>query len=275
MRKGIALGFALLLAGLICLVHGQSSAQFGCGDGFCNNRPASISVWTPASITGGLLAWYRASVGVTTSGGNVTVVLDQSGNGYNLSPVGTVPFNATGLNGGPSFDFNKTGGFVTTTDAVTFGTGVLFSVFASGQMNGATGVYGMLAGYIATGEPNTYGGTGNSGSAIGRNAGADAILGFRGGSPVGNASVSQDVTMRMGGVYDGTNFTPYVNNVAGTTSAATANFATPGTLVFGQDSIGAGTLFWQGPIGQFVITKTAIGSSDRALLETYLAANPQ
>ena len=70
--------------------------------GFGARRAATT--WTPASLPS-LAAWYRADLGVTESGGNVTAWADQSGNGRDLSG-GSPDLEATGgPNSTPTISF--------------------------------------------------------------------------------------------------------------------------------------------------------------------------
>jgi autotransporter-associated beta strand protein len=60
----------------------------------------------PGGVGGGLNAWYDASVGVTTSGSNVTAWKDQSGNGYHATlGAGTPQLGTSQINGLPAVFF--------------------------------------------------------------------------------------------------------------------------------------------------------------------------
>lgn len=238
-------------------------------------RAVVAAGWTPASLPN-VLVWWRASAGVSTSGGNVTAVVNQISPGtYDGAPAGTVPFSASGLGGGPGFNFNGAGSLRTTADTLAFGTGNSASMFVCGQL--VAGSNSMLAGYQGNGQSAspTYTLV-SGGNFIGENGSTAAIYGFRNSTPIGTATLPGfSTTARMGGIYDGANYNPYVNNVLGTAATSTGNWTSPGTLVFGDDGSTAGSFGWTGICGHLIVTNNVISAPDLALLDAYLAANPQ
>lgn len=68
------------------------------------------SAITPATILGSaLLAWFRADLGITLNGSNVSAWADQSGNGHHLiqnTATNQPAFEAAGLGGKPSVLFD-------------------------------------------------------------------------------------------------------------------------------------------------------------------------
>jgi len=63
---------------------------------------APAATFVPTDIAGCKL-WLRGDLGVTTSGGNVIAIADQSGNGNNVVNSGTVAFNASAIGGLPGW----------------------------------------------------------------------------------------------------------------------------------------------------------------------------
>ena len=107
--------------------------------GYQSRGALDAAVATGPSTLTGLVAWYKADTGVTTSSGNVTAVADQSGHGYNLTNTGTVALNATGFNGYPAFDFLTSNSAYLNSSAATVAlSGTTGSCFIVGQMKTGT-----------------------------------------------------------------------------------------------------------------------------------------
>jgi len=60
-----------------------------------------VTPFAPTDLGSTLKLWLRGDLGITQSSGNVTVWADQSGNGNNVTNVGTVPYVASSINGKP------------------------------------------------------------------------------------------------------------------------------------------------------------------------------
>lgn len=227
--------------------------------------------WTPASIPG-ILGWYEADTGVTTSSGNVTAVNDLSGNSNNLVNSGTVPFNATSAyNSKPAFDFVAANGAALIKSSFPIGTGTDASAFFIGQMSSSTDNFGGAITY-GDGANNDFNGTG--GMALLTRTGTTSSFESDRLSNAIDTAVSTGTNARFGIVFQGViaRLTHYLNNSAGGTLDITgpANWTNNGTLVIGNrylGSVGGGA--WQGPICAIVITNSIVGSSDRGLLDTY------
>jgi hypothetical protein len=241
---------------------------------FSSTAPTvAVVQWTPALLTG-LVAWYKADVGVTTSAGNVTQVLDQSGNGYTLAPQGgNVPFNATGFRGLPAFAFVAANNarLETTTNAVAIGTGTLGSAFFAGRMNSATDGSGRAVSYTATGQTRDHDNTASA-AWLCRNGSNNELLTYRSnGTIVDVTAISMDIDLHIGSIFDGVNVTEYIDNVTGSAVAASPSWGSPGTLAFGDEAVfGGGSTSWDGPIAEIVITNTALAAADRDRLNAYL-----
>jgi hypothetical protein len=235
--------------------------------------------WSPADLGADLLAWYVADQGVyvdagttlATDGQTVRQWNDQSGNGYHLlqADSGLRPtFDTTGLDGQPAvlFDAGTTTYMATATDSVAMGSVTTSSAFAVAQLNTASVSFGRLVTYTGTGEAQDYN---NNGSAIYllRNATNNQFCSHRNGNTYGTTNISLDTSYSMGSIWDGTNVTTYLDNVAGTPAANTMTFVSPGRINVGADN---GSLSaWEGPVSEVVITKTALDATARNNLLAY------
>jgi hypothetical protein len=108
----------------------------------------SAGEWSPGAFGSDLYAWWRADLGITLNGGDVSAWADQSGNGRNFSQATAanqalyVPSDSR-FGGKPSIEFNGTSDFYQTGVAATWkmlhdGTGVtLLAVFHCPATTGA------------------------------------------------------------------------------------------------------------------------------------------
>jgi hypothetical protein len=264
MRKYLASLIVLAaIVGTVASSFGGSMMMMGAG-----KQPAAAA-WTPASLGSALVAWYKADVGVT-SGGNGTPITgwaDQSGNSNNLVKLvgsNNSTFHSTGLGGKESTGFVLSGAMVTAaTDTMTnMGTGNLSSAFVLGSVTTNGGGTGM--GYAAAGQ--TVGTGANSAAWFFLSATPDFTFDHAFGTGTAQ-SVTANTETRMGMIFDGTNATPYKNNVAGSANALNFSFTSPGTLI-----VGAGSGGWDGEIREIIITNTMLSSGDRASLDAYLVS---
>lgn len=77
--------------------HGRAAGTLGVG---LSTLPSSD--FDPRNVAGaGVKLWLRGGLGVPFSGPNATGWNDQSGNGNNYTAVGTLPYNASSINGRP------------------------------------------------------------------------------------------------------------------------------------------------------------------------------
>lgn len=215
----------------------------------------AVSSFTPASLTG-LIGWWKADTGVT--GSPVTAVADQSGVGHNLVNAGTVPFNATGFNGHPAFDFSAANDAGLSANPFAIGTGNKGSVFVIGQMLTGTASGGRAACYsdLVDAGGVDYGADGSS-AWIFRDATNNAIQTYRNGLGVVTTAISLATNYVLGCIYDGTNVTHYVNGATGSTTTINKNWVSAGTFAIGN-GINAGGLVhlnaWDGPIAEVIVT---------------------
>jgi hypothetical protein len=97
--------------------------------------------------------WLRGDMGTTISGGNVTSVLDQSGNGNDVVVSGTVPFNPSAINGQPGWTFGAAGYLVNTVSSI-LPAGSPRTIFV--VCNPTTGIGGPVMSIRLTAVGDTY-----------------------------------------------------------------------------------------------------------------------
>lgn len=221
----------------------------------------------------GLVARWRADVGVSTSGGNVTSVTDQSGNGYTITPVGTVALNATGsINGQPAFIFNTANGLSSGGLNVNFGAaGSTLSIFVVG----ATSSVGSKAAISFIG---TAGGSDFSAADAGMLdyvIAGNTLRTTQNFGAYSNFTIADNTQYRMGTIFNGASSNMYLNNVAGTGTTLAASFSAT-TLVAIGNRISSGSVAttdgWDGPISEIVICNQALNSTQRNDLDAYFTA---
>ncbi len=224
--------------------------------------------FSPTDIAN-LLGWWKADTGVT--GSPVTAVADQSGNGFNLGNTGTVPFNATGFNGFPAFDYAVANNAALSVSSFDLGTSNLVSVFVVGQMKTGTASSGGLVCY-GVGATNDYDTAGNA-ALITRSGASNVVETFaQGQRATGNTSLATNY--RIGVIYDGTQPKMYINNVAGTdVDIYSTNFTDNGVLVIGNRYLGSvGGAAWDGPVAEIVVYEAALDGTQRNNLDAYFVA---
>jgi hypothetical protein len=75
---------------------------------------------------------------------------------------------------------------------------------------------------------------------------------------------------QYGSIFDGTNGTIYVSNVASTSVASTGSFGATGELTVGcSDQGGINTDYLDASYAEIVLTKSALSSTDRSNINTY------
>jgi hypothetical protein len=270
MKKLIAFGFSFVLAavGAVCL--SQTDAQnllLHSGSGF--NAPSSGCAFPTLS---GSYGRWRADTGVTTSGGNVTAVTDQGGGGFTITNVGTVPFNATGYNSKPTFAFvaaNAAG--LTSASFNILGTGTTGSAYFVGQMASGTDPNGGGVSFVGTIAGTDFSDIGSSAWIL-REGANDRITTYTSGSQRGFDNISLATNYRLGAIFDGTNVTRYINNVAGTPAADTHAWANSATILSVGSRIIGGLLTggaWEGPISEIVVGNAAYNGTERNALDAY------
>lgn len=235
----------------------------------------SATTWTPAKLTG-LVAWYKADVGVSLSGSNVTGWADQSGHGYNLvvGTGGTSPvFNATGFNGRQTIAFTAASSeyLVTSTSTsvgiVNMGSTTTASGFAVGQGVSPQG-FGVAFGMVGVNE-NGCSAFADSGCFI--MAAGLGLAAWRNGQ-MSTTAYTTSTNYRFGSIFDGANNTFYLNNAASTPVASTGAFFSTGNISIGSLRSDTPLNLWDGPLSEIVLTNTALSSTDRGNLDNYFRA---
>lgn len=191
------------------------------------SKIAGGGAWTPASATG-LKGWWKASAGVSQSGGFVTSLADQSGVGNNLSPhANNIAPGATSFNSAyPGLTMNRDTGtgadwLAKTSMALNSTTCSFFATFAPLTSHSANG--GRLVSVKAVGQTNDYDNNASFDIALDNAAGKlysycnNAYVGTSGGQVVSDAA-----PITAGLVFDGSNVKFYIGGTqVGSSSAWT------------------------------------------------------
>lgn len=251
---------------------------------------STTSAWTPASLGAALIAWYKADSGVYVDAG-VTLATnsqtvqqwnDQSGNGYHLKQAtgGNRPtFLTAGFNSKQSVTFTVAGStwMATTANTVAMGTGLVGSLFGVGRITTSGITNSRTCSYIENGQTaDTF--SNHSAAWLMATQGNSNIQSYRGGFFASDGSggapfFPPSTNFRFGNIYDNTNDTNYVNNVAGTPVAASGlTWTSPGTIIVSADTTSGPSAFWDGPLSEIVMTNSALSSTDRLNLDNYFKA---
>lgn len=238
--------------------------------------------WTPASLGTDLIDYWDAGAGKTLSGANVLTWTGQGPNAYVLglntlagsaAPVSPT-YSATSYGGLPGISFaglNATsdGQYLSTTvGAVAFGSSVC-SFFISAQLASSSDAF---AAFIAFDNNNNAPGNIDAIMPIARAAGGEAFRCHQGGNVGATIPLTYDTPTRMGQVFDNVNNTPYLNNVAQTTTAFSFTLAANGRISVGSANDASGGRNVNGIIHRIVVTKSVVSAGDRINIDTWLQA---
>ena len=276
------------------IVHaGTITPQIGGGinqfDGGINFG-AKIDPCNSLSTLSGIVGFWRADKGVTTSSGNIIAWNDQSSNGYNLSVrTGTTAYNTTSFNGGPSLNFVGTSTLGSATSIIWAGKSFSVFVFFQDPTTQNTG-FGRIAAIIASGQTSDNVGassaiyTNNNPNAFQHayeSANANAGSGMGNGTNYYNVTPSTPIVMGWQG--DGTNANLYVNGgVVGTQTTISGPVGnSPNTLIVGGGHASGADFDWTGNLGFLLITsqpltalqRTQVNACADAHWNTHLAGN--
>lgn len=200
-----------------------------------------------------------------TDGSVVTTWTNKSGGGGNATKFGNPTLSATGVNGKPGILLDGTSmGYRGTVS----NTGTFSTTFVVATLNSGTQVNGRLI--SLTGD--TGADYNNAGYIIPllRNGGGQEVATFYNGGPRSAVSVpAYDTPFYATAVVDGTNNIDSVNGVAGTTSAISPTFAITKYAVGIQPN--ANGDYWKGYVSEVLIYNSALSTTDRQKVETYLA----
>ena len=275
MRR-IIIGWALLLIGFYCI--GQSSAYWQSRDSNYNISVAggACSTTFPSGI--GAVSHWRADVGVTTSGSNVTAVADQIASNNLANVNGSVPFSATGsAHGQPAFGFIAANFAALQTTTLNLGTGTTQAwVLVVGQM--LTGTPFSFGGAVAMGTGSNSDFSSTTGvSWIGRENTSNGIETTQNTTNDFSNAVSLATQYRWLVQIDGATGVQYINNVAGSNTGSGGSLSTtsPITLLIGNRFISGSVSSnsWEGPISDVAIGTGLLSSANRNALDSYATCN--
>lgn len=231
------------------------------------------ATWTPASLGSALIAWYKADAGVykdagsTLAGNNETVQQwnDQSGNSYHLSQgtlVSRATYKTNTLNALPIISADNTlfdQYLATTGQPVTLG-GTLLSAFMVRKVTAAS-----AAGRVLTISTPGSGDLGADVCIIEYDPSITTPKSYNAGDK-SNGTVSSGTWNQLGSIWDGTNNTMYIGNVAQTGVANTPTFASAVDISLFSDGSADNV---SGQIAEIIFTNTALSAGDRNSLATY------
>jgi lysophospholipase L1-like esterase len=210
-----------------------------------------------------------------SDGGTVARWEDKSGNGNHLtqSTSGKRPvYDADGFMGLGGVLLRADTAMATAATLALNGSAV--SVFAFAQMDFANEANGRLVTFQGAGQSFDFNSP-HSGVLIGLDGSATKVISYRGSAlsqtPVANGYFGQPnpgMMFRFGAVFDGTNNTVFLNNVAQTPAASSGDFASPGILRLGSGV--SDTDNWGGPVKEILVIPRAVTEEERALIDAYL-----
>lgn len=240
----------------------------------------------PATIFGtNLVAWYDPTRNFSGSTWN-----DQSGNANNLTSVGSPTFSSTSFNGRPGVTLNGTSQYYSTVTQTMF-LGSSVTSMGYWMVLNPTATPSAFGRFIATidASPSNHDFSGtNSAVPLARNSSTTALCGFAsaGATPLGSFAISYGTNYIASAIFDGTNFTSYLDNVQQTQTASSTptTWGTPGTQTLGLcigntlNTDGSGNMtfgsdFAKGVIAEVVVTKGTVTSQNRIDMEAWLKYN--
>lgn len=244
-----------------------------------------MTAWTPARLPG-IVAWYSAKSGffvdagvtLATNGQTVQQWNDLSGNGNHLKQAtgaNRPTYQSAGFNSSfPALSFTVAGStwMATTANSVAMGTGLVGSAFGVGRVTTSGITNGRVISYIENGQNlDTF--SNHSAAWIFVTQASNQMESYRSGFFANDANFLPSTNYRFGNVYDNTNNTNYVNNVAGTPVAASAlTWTSPGTIIVGAETTSGPAAFWDGPLTELFMTNVAPSSGDRLSIDNYFKA---
>ena len=232
-------------------------------------RNPAFAGFNPA-LYGDIQLWLDAA-DVTGTGTNptdgsiVTTWVNKSGGGGSATKFGNPTLSATGVNGKSGILLDGTSmGY----RGAVSNTGTFSTTFVVATLNSGTPVNGRLVSLTG----NTGADYNNASYIIPllRNGGGQEVATFYNGTPRSAKSVpAYDTPFYATALVDGTNNIDYVNGVAGTTSAMSATFAITKYGVGIQPNSDGD--YWKGYVSEVLIYNSALSTTDREAVESYLA----
>ena len=228
-----------------------------------------------------LIGWWDPSDAATVhlSSNLVSQVDDKSGNGHHLTASGTQrpTYSATAIEGQqPGVIFNGSSNVLTAT-GVTPGVTSALSIFMLAECDNVWAQYHMLAGFTATGDAGDY--SSHSLIFFQNDPGSGTIGGYQGSArsiwqtlyaagpqpPIGKQ------TVRMASVFDGTNHTLYLDNLAAAPVASSGSIGPSGDVRIGNR--GDASQPWTGNVGETLVVRRAPTSTERDKLQRWFVRN--
>jgi len=230
-------------------------------------------LWTPAQISTDL--WLDASDTSTIilNGNTVSQWNDKSGNGRNVSQstIANQPiYNSTGFNGLPTLESTTATArwLATNGNQSGFSGGNSLWAFVVTSMNSDTANYARLISYDQVGiqdfnQTNLTPLILRDGLTIGT---------YRLSSMLGAVTVSTNTPLLYATIYDGINGTGWLNGVIGTSVSSTGNFtSSPRITILSYGADPGSGFYWRGNVSEVIIGDTSLSTSDRQIIEGYLA----
>ena len=232
-------------------------------------RNPAFAAFNPA-LYGDLQLWLDAAdvTGTATNpadGSVVTTWTNKSGGGGNATKFGNPTLSATGVNGKPGILLDGTSmGY----RGAVSNTGTVSTTFVVATLNSGTATNGRLVSFA--GDTGTDYDNASYLVPLLRNAAGQGLWTYYSNASRSEIAVpAYDTPFYATAVVDGTNNIDYVNGVAGTTVAISPTFAVTKYAVGIQPN--ANGDYWKGYVSEVLIYNSALSTTDRQKVETYLA----
>jgi hypothetical protein len=230
----------------------------------------SPAFFTPA-LYGDVQLWLDAAdvAGTGTNpadGSVVTTWVNKSGSGSSATKFGNPTLSATGVNGKPGISLNGSSmGF----RGALANTGTVSTSFVVATLNSGTPNYGRLvslAGNSGADFDNIQSGI----PFIRDISNPTNVAGFRNNSVLSTKSTpSYDTPFYATSIFDGVNNTVYVDGTPATAVASSGSFAITKYGVGIQTNSDGD--YWKGYVSEVLIYNSALSTTDRGIVESYLA----
>ena len=231
--------------------------RFG-GGGFDPTSYGTLGLWLDAAdVTG---------TGTNPSDGSVvTTWVNKGGSGSSATKFGDPTLSATGVNGRPGISLNGTS---TGYRGSVINSGTVSTTFVVATLNGGTAPNGRLVSFDGNTGTDYNNPTGLVPLLRNLN-GLELVTYFSGATKSSVAVPAYDTPFYATCVVDGANNIDYVNGVSGTTVGMLPNFAiTKYAIGIQPNSDGD---YWKGYVSEVLIYNSALSTTNRQAVETYLA----
>jgi hypothetical protein len=222
------------------------------------------------TLYGTLMLWLDAAdvTGTGTNPSNGTAITswkDKSGLAKHATNVGSPVLSSTGVNGKPGILLNGSSmGF----RGALANTGTVSTIFVVATLNTGTNTNGRLVS-LARASGADYNQT-DTIVPLMRDLNGQGLRTDYNDTIKSQVSVpAYDTPFYATAIVDGTNNIDYVNGVAGTTAELSATFAIA-KYAIGTQPNGDGD-YWKGYVSEVLIYNSALSTTNRQIVETYLA----